>query len=170
MVESVGKKTGTRTSPIFQQKLEELCDIAQKPNGRYNEERAYLYLENLMRSIGKQKAKGFEKSSSSDQDWCDDMKFYLDQKGPRLQQMGGTDMKLTTKEKKAEQISEHPSTSTSTQEPHDVIPTWTPPPRKLHLPKSFLTVIETFFLMASEMWHFHGKLEKFDITISNRLE
>ena len=34
-----GKKTVTRMTLLFQQKLGKLFDIAQKPNGRYNEEK-----------------------------------------------------------------------------------------------------------------------------------
>ena len=40
-------------------------------------------------------------SNSNDQDWTDDLKFYIDQKGPRLQRMEGVDGKLSKKQKAA---------------------------------------------------------------------
>ena len=62
------------------------------------------------------KATGFEKKGkeTDDQDWTDDMKFYLDQKGPRLKQMGATDKKLAKKEKKSYERNIQQSSSTVT--------------------------------------------------------
>ena len=51
---------------------------------------------------GRQKPKGFE-ASVWDQDWTSDMQFYLNQKGPLLQQMGGKSKILTKEEKKKEE-------------------------------------------------------------------
>ena len=79
-----GKKTVTRMTTLFQQKLDELFDIAQKPNGRYNEEKAHKYLNDQLRLKGKQKPKGVE-ASVRDQDWTNNMQSYLDQEDPQLQ-------------------------------------------------------------------------------------
>ena len=107
-----GKKTATRMTPSFQEKLDQLFDIAQKPNGRYNEEKAHKFLNDQMSLKGKQKPKGFEKSVG-EQDWTHDMNFYLDQKGPRLQQMGGKDKILTEKEKKKDERERQQQSSSS---------------------------------------------------------
>ena len=82
-------------SPEFQKELDELFDIAEKPRGLRRRRKEYLNRNN------QGKLKGFEKKGkeTDDQDWTDDMKFYLDQKGPRLKQMGATDEKLAKKEK-----------------------------------------------------------------------
>ena len=111
-----GKKTADRMKPKFQKKLDELFDIAKKPKGRYNKEKAEEYLNNIMKSRGKQKTTGFEQSAR-DQDWTDDMQFYLDQKGPRLKQMGSSDEKLAQKEKKKEKmrVLQQSSSTTETQ-------------------------------------------------------
>ena len=108
------KKTATRTTQSFQKKLDKLFDIAQKPNGRYSEEKAHQYLYEQIRLKGKQKATGFE-TSLGEQDWTHDMDFYLDQKGPRLQSMGAADNKLAEKEKKKEE-EKHQQKSSSSKE------------------------------------------------------
>ena len=52
-----------------------------------------------MSSVGKPKTTGFKRQDSNDGDsFEDDFKFYLDQKGPRMQQLGPVDAKLTCKE------------------------------------------------------------------------
>ena len=90
--------------PEFQLKLKKTLDIGAKPRGRYTEEKAHKFLNEKIRSEGKQKTTGFE-VSVGDQDWEDDMKFYLDQIGLRLKIMGPADEKLSRKEKKAQLLS-----------------------------------------------------------------
>ena len=109
----------------FQDKFDQLLDIAEKPKGRYSEEKAHRYLNKAMREKGKSKATGFE-FDVGDQDWTDDMKFYLDQKGPRLRHMEGVDGKLTKKEKKLQHRAiESASKSSTTNETVPVVQTVT---------------------------------------------
>lgn len=88
--------------PEFQAALDTLLDIASKPPGRSNEKNAHEYLNNLMKSTGKQKSTGYEKRAGEEQDWHDDMLFYLDQKTRRSQGMGGIDQKLSLKENRSQ--------------------------------------------------------------------
>ena len=82
----------------YQAKLEELFDLAPKPPGRGgNVEKENEFLRKLMSSVGKPKTTGFKHQDSNDGDsFEDDLKFYLDQKGPRMQQL--LMLKLTCKE------------------------------------------------------------------------
>ena len=91
-----------RTSPAFQNKLNGLLDIAEKPKGRPSLEKCHNYLIEQMKVKGKKRAKGFEfaKEGEHDQDWKNDMIVYLDQKGERLMQIGTADHKLNAKEMK----------------------------------------------------------------------
>ena len=62
----------------FQKKLDQLLDLAPKPNGRGgNEKRELEFLKKLMRETGKSKKTGF--CNDSDSDWEDDYDFYVDQ-------------------------------------------------------------------------------------------
>ena len=52
-----------------------------------------------MCSVGKPKITGFKRQESNDGDsFEDDFRFYIDQKVPRMQQLGPVDAKLTSKE------------------------------------------------------------------------
>ena len=75
-------------------------NIAEKPRGCYTENKALEFLIKRMKEIGKAKTTGFESRSSGQQDWADDMNFYIDQKGPRLQHMEGVDGILPLKERR----------------------------------------------------------------------
>lgn len=105
------KKCSSRMGSSFQDKLDSLFDIARKPTGRYNEEKAHAFLKDLMQSQGKQRSRGFE-NSVGEQDWTNDLSFYIDQKGPRLQTMGAVDRKMALKEAKKAALSQQSSSST----------------------------------------------------------
>ena len=81
-----------RMEPNFQNALDELLDIARRPKGRYSAEIANAFLNEELRKLGKTKLTGFEEGVG-DQDWTDDMIFYLDQKGPPRRHMEGADGK-----------------------------------------------------------------------------
>ena len=74
----------------FQDELDSLLDIAEKPNGRYSAEKGIEYLRNSMRQHGKKKGTGFALGSSAgnESDYEDDLKFYIDQKGPTRKTLG----------------------------------------------------------------------------------
>ena len=99
-----------RLEPQFQETLDQLLDIAVKPKGRYNEEKGHEYLKAEMKKRGKAKATGFENTLSDQQDWEDDMDFYVDQKQSRKKHMEGVDRLLTRKEKR-KQMNQSSSTN-----------------------------------------------------------
>lgn len=95
----------------FQNNLNELVDIAVKPKGRYTEEKAHKHLNEQMMKSGKAKTTGFESRNTEEQDWTDDMRFYIDQKGPREMHMEGIDGRLALKEKRKQSKEMHQSSS-----------------------------------------------------------
>ena len=103
----------------FQQKLDELFDIARKPKGRYNEEKCNTFLNELMQSEGKQKPRGFGSTAGDRDDWTDDMLFYIDQKGPRKMMMGAVDSQLTRREKKSVDAQQGSSSTHTNNNPTD---------------------------------------------------
>ena len=72
-------------------KAYQLLDIADKPKGRYSEEKAHEHLIEVMKKKGKAKATGFEQQGVNEQDWTHDMEFYIEQKGKREQHMEGVE-------------------------------------------------------------------------------
>ena len=113
------KNTPDRMSPTFQKKLDDTFDVAEKPKGRYNKEKALKYLGTKIRERGKAKAKGLAVRHSNNQDWTDDLDFYIDQMGPRLKCMGGVDSKLTAKERKLVESSNAAASIAATEDAID---------------------------------------------------
>ena len=81
-----------KTCQISRTPFDELLDIARSPKGCYSAEIANAFLNKELRKLGKTKLAGFEEGVG-DQDWTDDMIFYLDQKGPPRRHMEGADGK-----------------------------------------------------------------------------
>ena len=77
------RKAKQRDTDAFQNKLNELLDLAPKPSGRGGDKkRDDEYLRNLMSKTGKQKKRALEKKNDDDDegsDWETDFAFYIDQ-------------------------------------------------------------------------------------------